>query len=119
MIKYEVNNLNELRERARGIFDFLVTAGVPLEYAFDSRLIVCELAGNVLKHSRSVARMEAFVEGRQIFLTVYAENGCLPPSVSVCSEVNAEGGRGLYLVDNLSMERTVTVDGGVRVIIQF
>ena len=119
MIKYEVNNLNELRERAKSLVDFLATAGVPLDYAFDSRLIISELVGNVLKHSRSVARMEAFVEGREIHLTVYAENGSLPPSVSVCSEVTAEGGKGLYLVDKLSMKRTVTLDGGVRVVIEF
>ena len=119
MIKYEVNNLNELRERAKSLVDFLATAGVPLDYAFDSRLIVCELVGNVLKHGRSIATMEAVVEGGEIRLTVYAENGCLPPSVSVCSEVTAEGGRGLYLVDRLSFERTVTVDGGVRVVIKF
>ena len=31
MIKYEVNTLNELRERAKLLVDFLATAGVPLD----------------------------------------------------------------------------------------
>ena len=119
MVKYEINNLTELREATKKMGDFLLEQGVPCELAFDSRLIVCELATNVVKHSESVARIEASVSAKEIVLTVYAKDGSLPPVVSVCSEVTAESGRGLYLVDKLSFQRTVTEDGGVRVGISF
>lgn len=118
-MKYEVKNLNELREVARALSVFLLENEVPRELAFDGRLIISELVANVLKHSRSVARIEAAVNGSEVVLTVYAEDGSLPPQRSVCSEVTAESGRGLFLVDRLSAKRLVTEDGGVRVIIKF
>ena len=118
-MKYEVKNLNELQETARMLSLFLVEQGLPRELAFDSRLIISELAANVLKHSRSVARVEVALLTKEVVLTVYSENGLLPPEFSVCSEVTAESGRGLFLVDKLSTKRTVTEDGGVRVTIQF
>lgn len=117
-MKYEVKNLNELREASRALSVFLLEKEVPRELAFDSRLIISELAANVLKHSRSVARIEAAVLVGQVVLTVHAEDGSLPPEFSVCSEVTAESGRGLFLVDKLSAKRLVTEDGGVRVIIE-
>lgn len=119
MVKYEINNLIQLREATQKMGDFLMEHGVPCELAFDSRLIVCELATNVVKHSESVARIEVCVTEKEILLTVYAKNGSLPPVESVCSEVTAESGRGLYLVDKLSVKRRVTEDGGVRVVIAF
>lgn len=118
-MRYEVKNLNELREAAHALGVFLSEKGVPHEPVFDSRLILSELAANVLKHSKSVARVEAAVLTREIVLTVYSEDGSVPPSVSVCSEVTAESGRGLFLVDKLSAKRLITEDGGVRVFIKF
>ena len=82
MMKYTVNNLIELNAATKAIHAFLLQGGVPLELAFDSRLIVSELAGNVLKHARSVARVEVRIENGRIELTVHAENGALPPERS-------------------------------------
>ena len=118
MIRYEVKNLIELREVAKALTDVLTAQGVAGGKAFDARLVVCELAGNVIKHARSTAWLEVELFEQELLVKVYAENGLLPPEGSVCPEGTAEGGRGLYLVDRLSAVRTVTEDGGVLVRIE-
>ena len=118
MIRREVKNFIELREAAKALSDLLEADGVTKEFAFDARLILSELAGNVIKHAQSVAFLETEILDGELRLTVYAENGSLPPEESFCPAKTAEGGRGLFLVDKLSAERIVTEDGGVRVIIK-
>ena len=118
MMRYEVNNFIELRSVSKEIVSALETLGVETGVAFNTRLIVCELAGNVVKHAQCKAWIEIEVSPVELILTVYAENGSLPPEDSNCPECEKEGGRGLYLVDRLSARRTVTQDGGVRIEIE-
>ena len=53
-----------------------------------------------------------------VSLTVYSSGGFSPPETSACPSAFAEGGRGLFLVDTVAVERTVTEDGGIRVLIK-
>ena len=118
MMRYEVKNFIELREISKEIVQTLESLGVEMSVAFNTRLIVCELAGNVVKHAHSTAWIELEVFPYELVLTVYAENGLLPPESSQCPECEREGGRGLYLGDRLSARRTVTENGGVRIEIE-
>ena len=118
MIRYEIKNLIELRSVTKEVEEFLTSHGVGMQKAFDARLVLNELAGNVLKHASSTAWVTMELGRAELHLTVYAQNGVLPPQTSSCPEPPSEGGRGLFLVDTLSVQRMQTPDGGVLVVIE-
>ena len=55
------------------------------------------------------------VEKDCISICVKAERVYCPPSKGECPEVNAERGRGIFLVDSVSAERTFTEGGEIIV----
>lgn len=108
----------ELNAALAQLDKFLSTQNIADEGIFASKLVMSELVGNVLKHSQGFARFHGELKNGFIELKIYASDCFLPPKTSECSDVFAEGGRGLFLVDSLCFERAYTEDGGVKVLIK-
>lgn len=117
-MKYEVSDLQTLRAALDGFCSYLKMCDISEESLFDSRLVVSELAGNVLKHTRSSAVVEGELVNGKIEVEVRSETPFRPPVRSALPEsVYAENGRGLFLVDCVSEKRFFTPEGGIRVIV--
>ncbi|MFQ9737252.1 MAG: ATP-binding protein [Christensenellaceae bacterium] len=97
----EVKNFEALKEAMKELCDFLAESDVPEDSVFDSKLVVSELVSNVLQHSDGVASLESEIRGEFIELKVRSSVRFCPPEESRCSEVYAESGRGLFIVDNV------------------
>ena len=113
-----VKDQAQLSAACKAVFDALRKEGVSEEGAFDGKLIAAELMTNAFKHTKGgvTLKIEPAVGG--VELTAYYDEGCSPPEKAVCSDVFDEGGRGLFLVDALSVQRTRTPDGGIKVLIK-
>ncbi len=111
---FEIENYKTLRLAMDGLCEFLLAENVPKGSVFDSRLVACELLGNILRHADGRARLfgeikDGFVELRILSTTIYC-----PPERKDTSDLYAEHGRGLYIVDKLCEERSHT-EGGLTV----
>ena len=115
---FEVKNFQALRRAMEELSRYLEESHVPEEDVFDSKLVVSELVGNVLRHSDGVASLEGEIRGNFIELKVRSSVCFCPPEKSCCPDAMAEGGRGLFIVDSVCTERTFTEDGSIRVLIE-
>lgn len=114
-MEHFVHDMPSLKIAIDALCAFLDGQGVAQERVFDSRLVASELLGNVLKHAKATANLAYAIEDAHVHITVRSSVAFVPPKTSVCSEVYAEHGRGLFLVDSVSVERTVTQNGGILV----
>ena len=112
---FDVENYATMQEAVAQFCRFLDEYNVPSERVFDSRLVINALIGNVLKHSDGKAKFHAEVKGGFVELLITAHTAFFPPEKSTCSDVYAEHGRGLYLVDAVCHERSVTDEGAILV----
>ncbi len=112
---FEIENYGTLKSAVKELCDYLALNQVADEHIFDSKLVVYELLGNVLKHSGGSAKLAMELLQEYIELKVLAERIFFPPEKGTCAEVFSEHGRGLFLVDSVSAERTFTADGGILV----
>lgn len=108
---FKIENYLALREAAEQFTAFLIEKKVDEERAFDCKLIVYELIGNVLKHSGGNATLYGEVEDGLIRLKIGAERPFCPPNTAVCADVLSESGRGLFLVQKLCEEQAFTTEG--------
>lgn len=114
----EVKNYETLREALKRLCDFLAESDVPEDSVFDSKLVASELVSNILRHSDGVASLEGEIRGEFIELKIHSSARFCPPEQSRCSDVLAESGRGLFIVDSVCAERSFTEDGSIRVLIK-
>ena len=112
---FQIDNYASLREATEKINKWLTEQNVSQERLFDIRLVMSELVGNVLRHAKTVARLGVEIDGAFLEVRVYSQTTFVPPTVSKKVEVFAENGRGLFLVDSVSEERSYTKDGEIRV----
>ena len=91
-----------------------LSLAIPSEKVFDCRLICGELIANVLQHSGGWVCLWVELEKGQVKICVKAEIPFCPPKKE-CPQTNEERGRGIYLIDSLSAERTFTEDGEIIV----
>lgn len=112
---FEIENYVGLKSAVEELCDFLAKNKVEEERIFDSKLVVYELLGNVLKHSGGSAKLAMELMQEYVEVKVLAEKIFCPPERGACAEVFSEHGRGLFLVDSVSQERTFTSDGGILV----
>ena len=103
---FEINDFETMQTAISTFCRFLTERGLPPERIFDSKLVASELLGNALKHADGVARLKGEIREEFIEIAVWSSTAFVPPKVSRCSDVYAEGGRGLYLVDRLCEKRT-------------
>ena len=92
--------------------------GIAESNIFDSRLVANELLGNVFKHSGGEAQLAVEIKEEIIQITMHSTVPFQTPKVTVCSDVYAEHGRGLFLVDKVSLKRMNLPDGGICVLIR-
>ena len=112
---FEVKNQKSLDTALVALCQYLTENGVPHGSIFDSKLVVSELVGNVLRHSDGVATLHGGIKDGFVELKVLSTVFYRPPENSRCSDVYAESGRGLFIVDNVCAERIFTDDGGIQV----
>ena len=116
MLDIQIKKMEALQDFAMQMERFLLERKISSEQIFDCRLVANELIGNVFRHSKGVARLCMAVKNGFVEICVYStEEGYTPPKTSSCSDVYAENGRGLYLIDSICYERVCTQDGGIMV----
>ena len=112
-MQFCIKDKTALKDAVEKLCVFLRENGVAAEKIFDSRLVVNELLGNVFKHGDGDARLNFVLNETHIEITVYTATPFYPPKLSVCSDVYAEHGRGLYLIDSICLERCNLQDGSI------
>ncbi|MBQ8684788.1 MAG: ATP-binding protein [Clostridia bacterium] len=112
---FEVENYAAMREALEKLCYYLAENDVPSERVFDSKLVASELVGNVLRHSGGVAKLCGEITEEFIELVILSSMPFLPPKASARADVFAEHGRGLFLVDSVCEERSLTDEGGIKV----
>ena len=114
-----VKDYQTMRDALARLCEYFSENQVPRESLFTSRLVASELVGNVLRHSMGEARIRGEVKEGYVELVVFSSVHFVPPKKSVCAEVLSEHGRGLFIVDKVCEERSLTEDGGILVKIKF
>ena len=112
---FEIDNYLSLREAIERVSRMLTEQDVPDERVFDTRLVVSELVGNVLRHAKTTATLGVEIGVEFLEIRVRSDLPFVPPSVSKKAELFAESGRGLFLVDSVSEERSCTKEGQICV----
>ena len=115
MLIIKVKNLKELKSATAQLQQFLLRRNIAKDSVFDCKLVFAELVSNVFKHSKSIATVECRTEEEFVEIKIVSETPFIPPTESVCSDVYAENGRGLFLVDSVCVTRVVTEDGAILV----
>ncbi len=117
-MKFEVNDLRTLRAALDRFCQFLKDEDVCEESIFDSRLVLSELAGNVLRHTESTARIRCGIVDGKVQVEVSSATAFCPPEKPCLPAAEAESGRGLYLVKEIGELCSATAEGGIRVVIR-
>lgn len=112
---FEIKNYETMQAAIAQVCRFFEELRVPSERVFDSKLVMSELVGNVLRHTNGKATLRGELNGGCIELTVSASTPFIPPQKSCLAEVYAESGRGLFLVDAVCEKRILTNEGGILV----
>lgn len=111
---YEIINYATLRRAVDELCNFLFAQNVASDRVFDSKLVAYELLGNVLKHADGNAKLHFGLTPDFVELKITATELFFPVKRDSCSDVYAESGRGLFLVDQVA-ERFITEDGGMLI----
>lgn len=115
---FEVRDFEMLHAALDSFTDFLRKNNISDDSIFDSRLILSELASNVLQHSSGTANIQGEIVEDRIEVEVRSTESFVPPEKSVLPDCTAERGRGLYIVDTVGEKRFLTAAGGIRVVIK-
>ncbi len=114
-MQFEIKTYADFKTAVEKLCAHLALREISPDRVFDSKLVIHELIGNVLQHSNCAATFKAEIDGEFIGITVRGENAYQPPKQGACPPCLAERGRGLYLVDSFSAERTFTQEGEIFV----
>ena len=114
-MEFEIKDNITMQKSIADFCRFLSDFGLSTENVFDCRLVANELIGNVLRHAKGQASLKSNIENGFVEMIVFSSVPFTPPQKATCSDVYAENGRGLFLVDNVCFERTITPDGGILV----
>ena len=115
---FKIKDYEELQLALEALSKFLLESAVSVERVFDSKLVVCELVGNVLKHAEGIAELHIEIKEGFIELKILSDKTFVLPKEILCSDVYSEHGRGLFLVKQLCHERIFPEQGGIRVLIE-
>ena len=113
-----ITNLKEMQAELERLCEFLFREQIPSDSVFDSKLVVSELVGNIIKHSGGTASLRTEVKDGVITLKILSSNPYFLPEKGICSDVYSENGRGLFLVDSICQTRTQTENGEIQVTIE-
>lgn len=112
MVEFKVDNLKNMNALLRGFAEYLLSQNIAEEDVFLSRLVSCELISNVIMHGGQAAEFKGELMPDKISITVTAEcqkgvdiRPAKPP-------VFAEGGRGIYIINAVSLSGLERGEGG-------
>lgn len=111
---FEIDDYNAL-ERALNQMSNALAREVSEDAVFTCRLVASELLSNVLQHGGGRAFFRAEKRGSRVLISVRGEEEFCPPEASTLAPVDAERGRGLFLVDFYCEKRTYCKEEGIRV----
>lgn len=111
-----IHDYNALKNALHTMCTQLEARSVPQEAVFHSKLVADELLSNALQHGGGSASFWMEYDGSEITLSVKGAKAFRPPEHSACSPVEAECGRGLFLVDNFGV-RGYSEERGITVVI--
>lgn len=114
---FEIKDYEALDYALEALSNFLAEKNAAPERIFDSKLVACELVGNVLKHAQGIAKLHSEIKAGLIELKIVSDKTFALPKEILCSDVYSEHGRGLFLVKQLCKERIFSEQDGIRVLI--
>ena len=114
----EVDDFRELREALEKMCAALERDAVPANAVFDCKLVASELLCNALRYGGGCTTFCAEKRENEVVIRVRSANNFRPPEHSACSSVDAERGRGMFLVDALTVSRTFSEKDGICVIVR-
>ena len=103
MITFKVDNLKNMNVELGTFVDFLKAQQISDEDVFLSRLVSCELISNVIRHSGETAEFKGELLLDKISITVTARCQSEIDLTPVKPNVLSESGRGLYIINAVSM----------------
>lgn len=115
---FEIGDHNALKDALNQICGQLERDEISPDAVFAVRLVGNELLSNVLQHGGGRAYFTVSRAGEEIRLSVRADREFRPPRTSVCSAVDEECGRGLFLVDAYCVSRRYSEEDGICVVIR-
>ena len=115
---FEIDDYNALKAAVTKMCTRFRDESVPEGAVFDCKLVARELLSNALRYGGGSAKFAFERTGNEIRISVKSAVEFEPPTTSTCSEVTAERGRGLYLVDALSAARLYSKEEGICVIVR-
>lgn len=115
MLVFKVTNSKTLQAALEELTSFLGRMGIDGERIFDSKLVACELLGNVLRHTDSETELRGDVKDGHIELKIMSDSPFEAPQKIVCSDAFCEHGRGLFLVNELCEGQIFSDSDGIRV----
>ncbi len=110
-----IENYDGMKREVAEMCSFL--QDIPESILFNVKLIAYELLSNVFQHGGGRAFFSYVKKGGELRMSVKSENKFCPPEKSTCAATDAECGRGLFLVDTLSLRREYSDGEGISVII--
>lgn len=115
---FEIDNFLMLDDALAKMCAAFRESQIPEGAVFDCKLVARELLSNALRYGGGSARFSIERKGEEIRISVKSATEFAPPKVSVCSDVTAERGRGLFLVDAVSEARSYSKEEGIIVIVK-
>ncbi len=108
---FKIKDYADLQAAVGELTTALQAVGGIEERIFDCKLVVCELVGNVFKHTKGTSALQATLDKEFVTIKVFSETYFELPKQIVCSEEYCEHGRGLFLIKELCQELTSEQDG--------
>ena len=115
---FEIDSYNALKAALNSLCNGLLQRDVPQETVFDSKLVADELLSNALRHGGGKAFFSFAIEEDMISLSVRSLQAYRPPDKSILAGLEAEHGRGLFIIDTLVETRRYSEEGGTSVVIR-
>lgn len=113
----EISDHAQLKEAIARMCAALEEIGASDNAVFSSRVVAHELLTNALVYGGGEAQFTFREEAGEIFIAVRAKRAFEPPKKIARADLYAERGRGLYLVDALSLRREYSEEEGVVAVI--
>ena len=115
---FEVDDRDALKTALARMCAALEEEAVPPDAVFNCRFVANELLVNALEYGGGRAGLSVRREGDTLRIGVRCPSAFCPPAHPACSDVTAERGRGLFLVDALSAARVYSEEEGICVVIR-
>lgn len=104
MLKLIYKDYSEFSEFSSLIKEYLNLKGETNEETqYYVRLAICELAGNIIKHSNSIATVNLIIDGDLIDINISGSK-CFDFNINGLPPAESECGRGIFIVNEISEE---------------